>query len=189
METVMVGGATSRPEKNSSTELVVLRQRLGAAAAQLDDRRRLGGDDRLLQRLMDDFMAPVVISSMAERRILYLNGYASRYLGVRVEEAVGLNVLDFWMVSDERARFLTEISRQEQVKDFEASFQSRDGRILHALLSAHTVAFAGEAAMLTLFADITERKKTEDLLKQNEEQYRLLADHRERSGLADGHES
>ncbi len=149
-------------------ELVVLRQRLGAAAAQLDDRRRLGGDDRLLQRLMDDFMAPVVISSMAERRILYLNGYASRYLGVRVEEAIGLNVLDFWMVSDERARFLTEISRQEQVKDFEASFQSRDGRILHALLSAHTVAFAGEAAMLTLFADITERKKTEEALLESE---------------------
>jgi len=142
-------------------ELAVLRRRLGAAAAQLDG-------DGLLQRLMADFMAPVVITAMADRRILYLNDYASRYLGVRPEDAVGLDILEFWPVPEERGRFATEINRQGQVKDFEACFRSRDGRVLHALLAAHAVIFAGQPAILTLFADITERKKTEEALLESE---------------------
>ncbi len=142
-------------------ELAALRQLLGAAAAKLD------GDD-LLQRLMADFMAPVVITAMADRRILYLNDYASRYLGVRSEDAVGLNILDFWLVPEERVRFVTEIDRRGQAKDFEACFRSRDGRVLHALLSAHAVTFAGQVATLTLFADITDRKKTEEALIASE---------------------
>ena len=148
-------------------EVAALRQRLGAAAAQLDDRQPHGGDD-LLQRLMDDFMSPIVITSMTDRQILYLNDYASRYLGVRAEAAVGLDVLDFWVVPGEWSRLVAEIGRQGQVKDFAACFQSRDGRILHALLAAHAVTFAGQAATLTLFADITERKKTEEALLESE---------------------
>ena len=149
-------------------ELAELRAELGETRAQLERLRRNDGDDLLLQRLVNDFMSPIVITSMAERRLLYLNEFASRYFGIRPGDAEGLNVLDFWLNPEDRTLFVAEITRRGRVKDFEACFRATDGRILCALLSAHTITFAGQLATLTLFADITERKKTEEALLESE---------------------
>ena len=149
-------------------ELAELRAELGESRAQLERLRRYDGDDLLLQRLVNDFMSPIVITSMAERQVLYLNEFASRYFGIRPEETDGMNVLDFWLNPEERTLFVAEITRRGRVKDFEACFRATDGRILCALLTAHTITFAGQLATLTLFADITERKKTEEALLESE---------------------
>jgi hypothetical protein len=149
-------------------ELAELRAELAETRTELENLRRYDGDDLLLQRLVNDFMSPIVITSMAERRILYLNEFASRYFGIGPEDAAGLNVLDFWINPEARTHFVAEITRRGRIKDFEAYFRATDGRTLCAVLSAHTITFAGQLATLTLFADITERKKTEEALLESE---------------------
>ena len=149
-------------------ELTGLRRQLADVSEQLEEIRRSEGHDRYLQDLINDFMSPVTISSLVDRRMRYINEYASRYFGMTQAEAASREVLDFWLYPEDRARFVAEITRRGRVKDFEACFRTRDGRIRCAVLSAHPITYQGQAATLTIFADITERKMTEEALMQSE---------------------
>ncbi|MDP3478441.1 MAG: ATP-binding protein [Desulfoprunum sp.] len=148
-------------------ELSVVRVELREVSGQIEGMKRLGhGND--LQHLMNNFMSPIVITAMADRQVLYMNDCALRYFDVPMTEVADLNVLDYWLYPEDRTLFVAEITRKGRVRDFEAHFRTRDGRIKCALLSAHTVEFEGRTATVTIFADITERKLAEDALVESE---------------------
>lgn len=149
-------------------EIGELRLRLDDLSMQLEEMKQVDGYSRYLQHLMNDFMSPITITAMADRRLLFINEYAARYFGVRQEDVSSIDVLDFWVYPEERTWFVAEITRRGRIRDFEAYFRTKDGRIQCAILSAHTITFAGQTATLTIFADITERKRTEEALVQSE---------------------
>jgi hypothetical protein len=149
-------------------ELTGLRMQLADVSGQLEEIKRSEGHDRYLRDLINDFMSPVTISSLVDRRMRYINEYASRYFGMTQAEAASRDVFDLWLHPEDRTRFVAEITRRGRVKDFEACFRTRDGRIRCAVLSAHPITYQGQAATLTIFADITERKKTAEALMQSE---------------------
>ncbi len=157
-----------KTKKELLAELTGLRERLADVSGQLEKSKQSGGHDRCLQHLINDFMSPVTITSPTDRRMLYINEYASRYFGIPQAEAAGLDDPDLWLHLEDRDRFAAEIANHGRVKDLEACFKTRDGRVRCAVLSAHPVTFQGQIATLTVFADITERKKTEEALMQSE---------------------
>ena len=74
-------------------ELTGLRMQLGDVSGQLAEIKRSEGHDRYLQDLINDFMSPVTISSLVDRRMRYINEYASRYFGVTQAEAASRECL------------------------------------------------------------------------------------------------
>ncbi len=148
-------------------ELAGVRAELHAVSSQMEEVRQAGHGNHL-QHLMNNFMSPIVITAMADRRVLYMNDYACRYFDVPTAELADLDVLDCWLYPESRTLFLAEIARSGRARGFEAYFRTRDGRLKCALVSGHTVEFEGQTAIVSLFADISARKIAEDALVESE---------------------
>ena len=68
------------------------------------------------------------------------------------------------------------LSTEQRVLNAEMQMQTATGRRLWVLLSAISMEFGGEPAIFGIFNDITERKRIDEQLRENERRYRLLAE-------------
>ncbi len=108
---------------------------------------------------------------------LEVNDVACRRLKYTRKELLALSPKD--IVAPESAG---SISRNvQQLKEnghatFELVHQTKDRRKIPVEVSAHLFDFNGKPMVLALVRDITERKSSEEGLKQREQQYRLLAE-------------
>jgi hypothetical protein len=134
----------------------------------------LSEDCREDRVLIDEALFPIVIVDIEDGRVVYANRFAAEYFGVAVEGVRGLVAADFWVDPSRRALYVEIVSREGQVRDFEAELQMLDGKNKVALLSARTIIYRGRPATYTVFADITERRHSERALAVGEARYRGL---------------
>jgi len=114
--------------------------------------------------------------------IIYKNQAFEKILGYKTDELFGTHLFDY--IDPDDVVVLTEIFHEGFrnpryfVSSVEIRIRCKDGswRIFEAIGSNLVRDNVVEAAIINL-RDITKRKQTEDLLKQSESRYRLLADH------------
>ena len=111
----------------------------------------------------------LAISTITEGRYLDVNESFERFTGYRRDEAIGRTSreLNIWSV-ETRTRFLEAIGKKGRVRDLEVDFRCKDGEHRVGLVSAEVIEIKGEKCLLALVKDITERKRTEDKLKESE---------------------
>jgi diguanylate cyclase (GGDEF)-like protein/PAS domain S-box-containing protein len=87
-----------------------------------------------------------------------------RTLGHRRQDVIGRkdDELKIWGDQAARERVLATLKEKGEVRDLEVTLVTRNGRELTALLSAEPIEFNGQPFVLTLFKDITERKRLEE---------------------------
>jgi PAS domain S-box-containing protein len=68
------------------------------------------------------------------------------------------------------------IAGEEVPPVYEAKLLRKDGTIIDAELSASIIQYQGKPADVGIIRDITERKRTEEALRQSEEKFRLIAE-------------
>ncbi|GFO53741.1 hypothetical protein GMSM_07480 [Geomonas sp. Red276] len=104
------------------------------------------------------------IIDLDEGRFVEVNDGFLKALGYRREEVIGQREQDLgvWGDQGERESLLRAIAASGEVRDLEARFRCRDGKTLAGLVSADTIEIKGRSSLLTLFNDITERKKLEE---------------------------
>ncbi len=74
----------------------------------------------------------------------------------------------------ERAAILTELRQTGSVRNQEVCFKRKDGTCYDAMLSLNPVTLGGQARVLAIVSDITERKRSEVALRASEAKYRTL---------------
>jgi PAS domain S-box-containing protein/putative nucleotidyltransferase with HDIG domain len=116
--------------------------------------------------LIDTAQFPIVVVSAADLRVLFINEHASRMFGVPAPQAVGLHASRFWYRKEDLSRFIHVIKERGIVKDFETELRAKSGAEITVMLSSDLIEFAGQKANITVFQDITERKKIEDKLRE-----------------------
>jgi len=66
------------------------------------------------------------------------------------------------------------LEREGRARDIEVELRTKSGEARTTLLSAETITINGEKCLITASADITERKRAEEILKESEERLRDL---------------
>ncbi|THB81425.1 MAG: PAS domain-containing sensor histidine kinase [Desulfobacteraceae bacterium] len=91
-------------------------------------------------------------------------------MGYTREEVLGKtsHELDIWVDVEDRKRLVEKLLKYGVVKDFEARFRRKDGEIGDGLMSARIIKIDDTDVILSLTRDITEHKRTQEVLIQSE---------------------
>ena len=92
------------------------------------------------------------------------------------ETALGANAVSGYADPEDRARWQALMDREGMVRDFEAQWRRRDGRMIWVKDTARAIRDADGRVLYYEggVEDIAERKRAEEALRESEEQYRTL---------------
>jgi diguanylate cyclase (GGDEF)-like protein/PAS domain S-box-containing protein len=119
------------------------------------------------QRFFKIFQATpdlLTITGLDDDSFLEANQAFLKALGYRRSEVIGASAqeLRIWADESERVALLQLLREQGEVRDVEGRYRTRAGSEVTGLISAETIEIKGSQYLLTLFKDISERKRLEE---------------------------
>ncbi len=125
--------------------------------------------------------SPDGIFILQQNRFVLLNAAALKLFGAsRQDELLGRDVFTFIHPNFHgpmRERIVQAAQQEHPMPLLEEKLLRLDGSMLEAEVTSTPFQFQGQPALLVEARDITERKRTEKLLQEREEQLRLYAEH------------
>ncbi len=93
------------------------------------------------------------------------------------EEVIGRNALElgYWQVPSDREKLVRNIATHGTLKSDEFAFRNKDGTSGYALRSIERLTLDGQDCILSMFIDITDRKKIEDELRSSRQRLESLS--------------
>ena len=106
---------------------------------------------------------PMKLSTLDGHRILNVNHAFLEITGWAHEEVVGRKPVDLelWESSAVRREVERRLTETGAFRAHELKLKAKDGRLIDCLVSAETVSINGQPCILSVFQDISERKRTE----------------------------
>jgi PAS domain S-box-containing protein len=150
--------------------LVMVNQRLNAEKSESSER---------FISIFNTSPDAVAISSLSDGNIYECNSAFLSMSGYLKEEIIGKTSLgiNIWHDSTDRDRIVTLLKGSGFVDNFEAEFQRKDGSTFTGLMSARVINLDGNASIISVTRDITERKEAEQEIKcKNEQLYSANAE-------------
>lgn len=89
-------------------------------------------------------------------------------------ETTGLG--EIYVNPEERKKIINILQTKGKVEDFEVKLKKRDGTVFWGLINAEFITIENKKLILSSVRDITERRQTEEKLKETEERFRTLFD-------------
>src|SRR5205085_11846342 len=99
------------------------------------------------------------VARVSDGQIIEVNPAFVRASGYAHDEIIGRNTRDLglWVDAQQRDEFLRRIQLDGTVRDLEADFRARNGAIRTLLINADRIELGGQACMLTVAVDVSER--------------------------------
>jgi PAS domain S-box-containing protein len=153
---------------------------LDALTFEVAERKKIDEALRRNETSLRDFVdnAPIAMHCVArDGRILWANQAELDLLGYASEEYIGHHVSEFHVDVQVIGDILSRLSRSEVVRQYEARLRTKAGAIRHVLISSSALFEDGKFVHSRCFSlDITERKKAEAQLQENERRFREMID-------------
>ncbi len=130
--------------------------------------------------LIENAPLPLVVTDEASGIVLMANHNACSMFLTKMEDFVGKPTISFYVDPERRALLRTDsarlIANTNTMVITEEWLRKGDGETFWASLSVGKIEFDGKPAYLTAVTDISERKKAEDILRDDAQRYRNLID-------------
>ncbi|HRH95050.1 MAG TPA: PAS domain S-box protein [Prosthecobacter sp.] len=114
--------------------------------------------------------APMCITTVQEGRFIEVNERYCQMFGHTREELIGETSpeLALWDAPSTRASVIERLQSQGFIRNYEGRFRRKNRELLDALIFMEMIDFPGEAkpVVITMFADITERKRAEEKIHE-----------------------
>jgi len=118
------------------------------------------------------------ITGLADGRIREVNGTFLQTTGYSREEILGRTVMELglWLDPDQRDESMRSLRAGKRIHNVEARFRMKNGEERVTVLAADVVMIEGERCVLAALIDITDRKRTEEELRERREEAEALAE-------------
>jgi PAS domain S-box-containing protein len=132
--------------------------------------------------LVEQSTQGIVIAQGSIPHMVFVNSVMAKILGYTVEELTSLSPQQTSCLvhPDDRelffGRYIERLEGRPAPPRYEVRGIRKDGTIVWLELSSARIEYDGQPAVQAIFTDITERKKTEQTLKESEEKYRDLVE-------------
>lgn len=171
-------------EKQSKADLLQELKRLQARVLELEQESadailsELRASERKFATAFYTSPDSVNINRLADGLFMDVNQGFTDVTGYTREDVVGKTSLEIniWTNPEDRARLVDGLRARGEVRNLEAIFRMKDGREKVGLMSARVIDIDGQKYILSITRDISQRKEVEEMLRENEERYRLLVE-------------
>ncbi len=119
---------------------------------------------------------PIVISDMETNTLVYANKRAKDAYALGEDQGIGSPSVDFYVHKDDRSQFISILTTEGSVYDFEAELYDYQKNKYWALMSATIIDFHGKPSIVVSINDINKRKHAELELAEEKKNYQLLTE-------------
>ena len=147
--------------------------RLVGSTSDITERKKgefaLLASESRLRSIIEAHPVPVLIVSLGTGTIFYAAPGAEQLLGMKREEITTHPLEHFMPDPETRGKVLQEITAKNPVDALETKIVHSDGTVVAAAVSARAITYQDEDAMVMGIYDLTERKKAEVQIAQQQE--------------------
>ncbi|HRF57666.1 MAG TPA: PAS domain S-box protein, partial [Campylobacterales bacterium] len=127
-----------------------------------------------VERILENILLPILITSRTERKILYANRYAEVQYDRPLKELIGADIDNVYTAKGQQEQILELLSKNGRVLNLEENFKTAGGKEFTALLSVIPIVYSGIDCYIGMVTDITEQKRIEN-------EFRILHQHTKES--------
>jgi len=140
----------------------------------IQTQEQLAANGERFRRLVTMMPFPVVLTSITDGRVLYVNPKAEEVFQIKNDDAQTLTVAEFYADLSQRPPLIERVRRDGYASVDDILMKRSNGQTFWATISTVRTGIDGEDVLLTAVNDITTRRDIEERLRRSESLYRSV---------------
>jgi diguanylate cyclase (GGDEF)-like protein/PAS domain S-box-containing protein len=162
-------------------ELLEMRQKIAELKKSEAEHMRLKDDlqesEEKYRKLFEEAMDAIFIADAKTGILIDCNRAASELVGRKKSELLGKHqkiLHPSWKIEGEFSNTFKQHLKEKEGQVLSTQIITKDGEIKEVEIKANIIELRGKTILQGIFRDITERKRTEEAIRESEERYRTL---------------